>query len=193
MRYDRRVIGYHACLRRVADRLLLEDEPFRPSKNQWDWLGHGVYFWEFGHQRAHDWAAQWPKLQHQEFAIVGAIIQLGQCLDLLDTDHTKRLATFGDEYQRDVGPLPENQGPRRERDCLLVNQFCDHMAAQAPRSIRYGPFSRRRARAGGVCDSLAKPYPGRGAPASRDHRLVPSKRLLRVARGVACIIDGGGP
>jgi hypothetical protein len=131
MRYDRRVIGYHACLKEVADRLLLDGEPFKPSANQWDWLGHGVYFWEFGHQRAYDWATEWPKLSNKDFAIVGAIIQLGQCLDLLDTDHTKRLATFARQYEQDVGPLPENRGPRRERDCLLINQYCDHMAAQS--------------------------------------------------------------
>jgi hypothetical protein len=55
MRYDRQVIGYHACERAVADRLLGGDA-FRPSQNEWDWLGAGVYFWEFGHQRAYDWA-----------------------------------------------------------------------------------------------------------------------------------------
>jgi hypothetical protein len=127
MRYDRRVIGYHACAKEVADRLLLQDEPFKPSANAWDWLGYGVYFWEFGHQRAYDWATQWPKLRDKEFGVVGAIIQLGECLDLLDTDHTNRLATFAEEYQKDAGPLPENQGPRRHRDCFLVNRFCEHM------------------------------------------------------------------
>ncbi len=75
MRYDRRVIGYHACAKDVADRLLLEDEAFRPSKNDWDWLGHGVYFWEFGYQRAFDWATEWPKLRGKEVAVVGAVIR----------------------------------------------------------------------------------------------------------------------
>ncbi len=130
MRYDRRVIGYHACTREVADRLLSDDAPFRPSSNEWDWLGSGVYFWEFGHQRAYDWATQWPKLQGKKFAVVGAIIQLGECLDLLDTDHTKRLAAFAEHYQQAAGPLPKNRGVRRERDCFLINEFCDHMAAR---------------------------------------------------------------
>ena len=56
MQYDRRVIGYHACSKEVADRLLLEGEGFKHSTNAWDWLGHGIYFWEFGLQRAYDWA-----------------------------------------------------------------------------------------------------------------------------------------
>jgi hypothetical protein len=124
MRYDRQVIGYHACAKPVADRLL-RDEPFRPSTNDWDWLGHGVYFWEFGHQRAHDWATQWPKLQGKPFAIVGAIIQLGHCLDLLDTKHARRLAKFGRDLAEVGGPLPRNEGPKRSLDCLLINSYCD--------------------------------------------------------------------
>jgi hypothetical protein len=47
MRYDRQIIGYHACAQPIAERLL-QGEPFRPSTNDWDWLGHGVYFWEYG-------------------------------------------------------------------------------------------------------------------------------------------------
>jgi hypothetical protein len=127
MRYDRQIIGYHACARSVADRLLLQDEPFRPSINDWDWLGHGAYFWEFGHQRAHDWATEWPKLQGKPFAIVGAIIQLGHCLDLLDTKHARRLAGFAHDLSAAGEPLPKNEGPRRSLDCLLINGFCKAM------------------------------------------------------------------
>jgi len=76
MRYDRQVIGYHACRNEVADRLL-DGDPFRPSRNDWDWLGSGVYFWEFGHQRAHDWAQQWPRLQGKaanQYLARGAVV-----------------------------------------------------------------------------------------------------------------------
>jgi hypothetical protein len=121
VRYDRQVIGYHACSRDVAGRLLVEGEAFRESKNAWDWLGRGVYFWEFGHQRAHDWASQWPKLKGKSFAVVGAIVQLGACLDLLDTDHTRRLAAIASAYAATVGPLPPNDGARRLADCVLIN------------------------------------------------------------------------
>lgn len=126
MRYDRQVIGYHACRRSVAHRLL-DGDAFRPSSNDWDWLGSGVYFWEFGHQRAYDWARQWPRLQGKDFAVVGAILQLGNCLDLLDTDHTGRLAEFADEYAAEGGVLPENAGAKRLGDCHLINTFCDRM------------------------------------------------------------------
>lgn len=123
MRYDRQVIGYHACRKEVADRLL-DGDTFRPSRNDWDWLGSGVYFWEFGYQRAYDWARQWPRLQGREFAVVGAILQLGNCLDLLDTEHTRRLAEFASEYVAGGGVLPPNTGPKRLGDCFLINSYC---------------------------------------------------------------------
>jgi hypothetical protein len=131
MRYDRRIIGYHACTVSVAEQLLAARESFRPSHNPWDWLGHGVYFWEYGYQRAFDWARESPRLRGEGVAIVGAIIQLGRCLDLLDTDHTTRLAAFAAEYQRLVGALPINQGTRRDGDCMLINQFCERMAQES--------------------------------------------------------------
>ncbi len=31
---------------------LLEGQPFKPSVNDYDWLGHAVYFWEYGADRA---------------------------------------------------------------------------------------------------------------------------------------------
>ena len=54
MRYDRRIIGYHATDEQTGERLLSGETYFKESRNSWDWLGHGAYFWEFGHQRAHD-------------------------------------------------------------------------------------------------------------------------------------------
>lgn len=56
--------------------------------------------------------------------MVGAIIQLGACLDLLDTDHTRRLAKFATGYADTVGPLPANEGARRLADCFLINEYC---------------------------------------------------------------------
>ena len=51
MERGRIVIGYHGCNENVAKRVL-DGEPLKASKNDYDWLGHGVYFWEFGAIRA---------------------------------------------------------------------------------------------------------------------------------------------
>ena len=45
--YDRTIIAYHGCDRAVAERLL-EGHRFTPSQNDYDWLGRGIYFWEYG-------------------------------------------------------------------------------------------------------------------------------------------------
>ncbi len=51
MRHDRVVLAYHGCDAAVAERLLA-GEPFQNSENDHDWLGAGVYFWEYGADRA---------------------------------------------------------------------------------------------------------------------------------------------
>ena len=38
------VTGYHGTTRRFAEKILRDD--FVASVNEWDWLGHGVYFWQ---------------------------------------------------------------------------------------------------------------------------------------------------
>jgi len=40
MRYDRTVIAYHGCDAETAERLLAGDS-FKPSVNDFDWLGQG--------------------------------------------------------------------------------------------------------------------------------------------------------
>ncbi len=40
------IIGYHGCPRESAERIL-EEQLFLPSTKVYDWLGEGVYFWEY--------------------------------------------------------------------------------------------------------------------------------------------------
>jgi hypothetical protein len=39
-------IGYHGCDRNLAGRIVAGETELKPSENAWDWLGHGIYFWE---------------------------------------------------------------------------------------------------------------------------------------------------
>ncbi len=136
MQYDRTVIGYHGCSVDTAE-ALLSGADYRQSENAWDWLGRGVYFWEFGLERAWDWAREHNGPSGA--AVVGAVIQLGDCLDLLDTGYTKMLSLMAPVWVhqlKEAGePVPENKGTdhdlkRRYFDCALVNwsvDFLDHM------------------------------------------------------------------
>lgn len=40
------VFGFHGCDQAVADAVIQSKDVLRPSKNSYDWLGHGIYFWE---------------------------------------------------------------------------------------------------------------------------------------------------
>lgn len=130
MRHERTVIGYHGCDALVAERLLA-GEPFAPSDNNFDWLGRGVYFWEYGPDRALRFAhEQKARGKVETPAVVGAVLQLGECFDLLDTDYTSELATdypVWEAMMRDSGlPLPQNGGDTADRklrrlDCAVLN------------------------------------------------------------------------
>ena len=58
---SRIVVGYHGCEEEFARDLLLENvkiPKWKPSRNSWDWLGHGIYFWEHTPARALRWARE---------------------------------------------------------------------------------------------------------------------------------------
>ena len=65
---------------------LLGGVDFRPSKNDYDWLGPGIYFWEANPVRAKKFAEEIKDLDRGPDittpAVVGAVIDLGLCLDL---------------------------------------------------------------------------------------------------------------
>jgi hypothetical protein len=50
------VLGFHGCDRKTADRVVGTGKHLRLSRNDYDWLGHGVYFWENDPLRARQWA-----------------------------------------------------------------------------------------------------------------------------------------
>jgi hypothetical protein len=52
--YQRTIIAYHGCDESVVRKTLLTGEPLAPSEHDYDWLGTGIYFWEFGPERALD-------------------------------------------------------------------------------------------------------------------------------------------
>ncbi len=104
------------------------------SKNDHDWLGHGFYFWEGNKDRALAWAearAKYPrpggqKIQHP--FVIGAILDLGHCLNLLDHDAlglVQKSYQALQAYHDKAGiPLPKNRGSKdlllRHLDCAVI-------------------------------------------------------------------------
>jgi hypothetical protein len=69
----------------------LSGDRFLPSTNAYDWLGEGVYFWEYAPNRALDWATARCLVTNEKAAVIGATIRLGRCLNLLDNTHSSAL------------------------------------------------------------------------------------------------------
>lgn len=120
------VLGFHGCNRLTYEKVLFEGETLKKSENSYDWLGHGIYFWEQNYVRAQDWAKQ--RYGEDNAYVIGAIIDLGYCLNLTDS--------FSAEYLK-LGyqllklrcemagvPLPENRLSKKTTDVLLRDLDC---------------------------------------------------------------------
>ncbi len=135
--YHRMIVGYHGCDRATIEAALLRGEQLRPSVNEWDWLGHGIYFWEHGPHRAYEFAReQQSRGIVNEPAVIGAYIHLGRCFDLTDRHATQALADFFPAWLADAtarGNVPKNKRAKkgdtdfllRYRDCKVLNDFMD--------------------------------------------------------------------
>lgn len=141
------VLAYHGCDRAVGEAVLAGSAEIEPSRNDYDWLGSGAYFWEGSAGRALDWArllsrrAGGSRSRVAEPFVVGAIIAPGLCLDLTEADSLGILRTAHDEYagmmEEQRAELPQNQRGfdgdedlvKRRLDCAVINFLHEFRAA----------------------------------------------------------------
>ena len=120
--YNRTVVAYHGTSEIHADRLVCGD-PFKPSGNVYDWLGGGIYFWEYAPRQAWRWATRYKKLGQP--AVVGAMIRLGNCLDLLDPENVQWLkqihADMIGKWRQIDASVPQNGNQHKNLDCAIFN------------------------------------------------------------------------
>ena len=127
------------------------------SKNDYDWLGHGMYFWENNFLRALHFAQELQKRPQKgkkpirEPAVLGAVIDLGFCLDLLEKEFIdaarESFATVRDSYAALEVSLPENISLGSSKDRLIRRLDCaviEHMRFRMRRKIKR-PFDSVRA------------------------------------------------
>lgn len=81
------VLGYHGCDFATAQRVVTGEDKLVPSNNNYDWLGSGLYFWEDSQARALRWSKENASGKIKSPAVLGAIIDLGNCLNLIDSEH----------------------------------------------------------------------------------------------------------
>ena len=129
------VYGFHGCDLSTKEAILKNGEYFKESQNEYDWLGSGVYFWENDPQRALEFAESVIKDHKQSKgtirkpAVIGAIIDLGNCLDLSIRENIQLLEEANKFYLhlvggeknalKNKGELPDMKG--RNRDCAVIN------------------------------------------------------------------------
>jgi hypothetical protein len=148
------VLGYHGCEIDVAQELVLGDKQLEPSENAYDWLGHGTYFWEDDPVRARLWA---DERDYQYPTVVGAVIRLGFCLDLVQVENLQLVKKSYDRFRfsfENVGLLhtmPENKPGfdddedlvKCDLDCAVLNFLHESRAEmnEPPFDTVRSPFS----------------------------------------------------
>jgi hypothetical protein len=132
------ILGYHGCDREVGEHFVAGD-PFLISENEYDWLGSGVYFWEANPRRGLEFARLlqawrmgrpgYPEIK--EPFVVGAVIDLGFCLDLTTSTGIQAVAAMHLDLlefcKTAESPIPKNEGGNdllyRQLDCAVINHL----------------------------------------------------------------------
>lgn len=115
-----RAIGFHGTSEEAAQRILVSG--FEISRNEYDWLGDGAYFFQDAPVRAMEWARQ---RFGDDAAVIGAEIDLENCIDLLDIRWQGVIRQDYVRYRallREVGaPLPRQTRGAHRLDRSVIN------------------------------------------------------------------------
>jgi len=123
------IFGFHGCDIKTAKKVINLQEPLKSSSNDYDWLGNGIYFWENSPVRALEFAKELQlKSKIEKPCVLGAVIQLGNCLDLLDYQNLQivkagfNILEFS--YAKQKKPLPQNKKVGTSNDLMLRRLDC---------------------------------------------------------------------
>jgi hypothetical protein len=132
------VLGYHGCDRAFGEKVLNGETELSSSTDPWHWLGKGIYFWEADPRRALEWAElkQSRNAYHEPF-VLGAVIDLGSCLDLLFRENLELVRDAYESFvaarQKSGLPIPKNKTARNDTsedkvlrflDCAVIDHLC---------------------------------------------------------------------
>jgi hypothetical protein len=138
------VLGFHGCDREFGLKAVRGEVALIAGKSKFDWMGTGIYFWESDPHRALEWAQQKAaRGACNEPFVIGAAIDLGNCLDLLvreNVELVKMAYESFEEVQRTAGlTLPENKKAPKDDSPDLVMRFLDCAVINHLHSIVEGP------------------------------------------------------
>ena len=163
------VLAYHGCDLETAQELL-SGSPFQPSNRDYDWLGVGSYFWENDIVRAYRWATE-PRRESEHPSVVGAAIELGNCLDLTTQSGIATVKLAYDDFilmaEGDGVPIPKNVDPGNESsgdkiirrlDCAVMNCLFEILRTAQESPPKSQPYTTVRA----LFPEGSELYPGAG-------------------------------
>lgn len=115
------VLGYHGCELELARQVVAREVSLAPSDTSYDWVGPGIYFWESDPLRAWEWACDRASDgDYKNPAVIGAIIDLRNCLDLLNRQDQELVKKAHDSlvefYSAADRPMPKNTNAKRGGD-----------------------------------------------------------------------------
>ena len=88
------LVGYHGTNIESARQIL--QTGFTPSRNNYDWLGKGVYFWQDAPYRAWNWAGEYCKKKGGDPAVIRSLVRIrrNEFIDLLDYSQDPNWTNF---------------------------------------------------------------------------------------------------
>ncbi len=149
------IVGFHGCDKEIQNSLLVRPQIIHKSEKPYDWLGHGIYFWENNYDRALQWAKDKEKRgEIKSAAVIGAVLSLDYCLDLIDSKFINLVSEYYnlmEESYKILGmTMPENRDIKtdlfkdkilRELDCAVIEYTHQKIKEQIEVDISTKGFS----------------------------------------------------
>jgi hypothetical protein len=121
------------------------------SEKSYDWLSPGVYFWESDPIRALQWACL-PWRNIKDPSVVGAVIDLGRCLDLTTQEGIEAVRSAHEGlvqlHAMTEEPLPQNgrsEKGKRNLDCAVIKHLHRARRKMAESELSILPYQTVRA------------------------------------------------
>jgi hypothetical protein len=127
------VVGFHGCDKEVGLNVVNGRTKLKASNNIWDWLGEGIYFWEQNPLRALEYAIesstkkQFNKIPIRTPFVIGALIELGNCLNLIELESLAILKEaylgLGEIYLDAGKEMLKNESNNRKLDSAVFKHL----------------------------------------------------------------------
>ena len=128
------VDGYHGTTSSKVENIM--SKGFFPSTNSYDWLGHGIYFWQDAPLRAIEWVRESAANPTDRPVLVKARLRLSNCIDLLDVGWRDSIVDTARDFMVSInrksksGTLRNSAKGRHDLDCAFFNFLVELLKKQ---------------------------------------------------------------